>query len=224
MNREERFMQSVLRLARKGVGRVEPNPAVGCVIVRDGKIIGRGYHRRFGGPHAEIEALWDCAAKGHNPAGATIFVTLEPCCHHGKTGPGTEAILAAGIERVVAAVGDPAEYVAGKGFTRLRKAGIAVEVGVCRDEAARLNAPFFKLPGPACRGSSSNGPRAAMDTSPQKGRQAAMDLQCGKPAGCPPVAPPLPGDSGRRQHRDRRRSAADAPAVDGQAAVAGDCR
>ena len=138
-------MQTALRLARKGVGHVEPNPAVGCVIVRDGKIIGRGYHRRFGGPHAEIEALRDCAAKGHDPAGATIFVTLEPCCHHGKTGPCTEAIIAAGIGRVVAAVGDPAAYVAGKGFARLRKAGIAVEVGLCGEDAARLNAPFFKF-------------------------------------------------------------------------------
>jgi diaminohydroxyphosphoribosylaminopyrimidine deaminase/5-amino-6-(5-phosphoribosylamino)uracil reductase len=142
---EERFMQTALRLAGKGLGRVEPNPAVGCVIVRDGRIIGRGYHRRFGGPHAEIEALRDCAAKGQDPAGATMFVTLEPCCHQGKTGPCTEAIIATGIGRVVAAVGDPAEYVAGKGFARLRKAGIAVEVGVCRDEAAQLNAPFFKF-------------------------------------------------------------------------------
>jgi diaminohydroxyphosphoribosylaminopyrimidine deaminase / 5-amino-6-(5-phosphoribosylamino)uracil reductase len=145
VNREERFMQTALRLARKGVGRVEPNPAVGCVIVREGKIIGRGYHRRFGGPHAEIEALRDCAAKGRDPAGATMFVTLEPCCHHGKTGPCTEAIIAAGIGQVVAAVGDPAEYVAGKGFARLRKAGIAVEVGLCGADAARLNGPFFKF-------------------------------------------------------------------------------
>lgn len=138
-------MQTALRLARKGVGRVEPNPAVGCVIVRDGKIIGRGYHRRFGGPHAEIEAMRDCAARGNDPAGATMFVTLEPCCHHGKTGPCTEAIIAAGIERVVAAIGDPAKHVAGKGFARLRKAGIAVEIGLCGREAARLNAPFFKF-------------------------------------------------------------------------------
>jgi diaminohydroxyphosphoribosylaminopyrimidine deaminase / 5-amino-6-(5-phosphoribosylamino)uracil reductase len=145
VNREERFMQTALRLARKGVGRVEPNPAVGCVIVRKGKIIGRGYHRRFGGPHAEIEALRDCAAKGQDPAGATMFVTLEPCCHQGKTGPCTAAIIAAGIGRVVAAVGDPAEYVAGKGFTKLRKSGIAVEVGLCGADAAGLNAPFFKF-------------------------------------------------------------------------------
>lgn len=145
MKGEERFIQTALRLARKGVGRVEPNPAVGCVIVREGRIIGRGYHRRFGGPHAEIEALRDCAARGNDPAGATMFVTLEPCCHHGKTGPCTEAIIAAGISRVVAAVGDPAEYVAGKGLAQLRKAGITVEVGLCRAEAARLNAPFFKF-------------------------------------------------------------------------------
>jgi diaminohydroxyphosphoribosylaminopyrimidine deaminase/5-amino-6-(5-phosphoribosylamino)uracil reductase len=142
---EERFMQTSLRLARKGIGQVEPNPAVGCVIVREGRIIGRGYHRRFGGPHAEIEALRDCAAKGQDPAGATMFVTLEPCCHHGKTGPCAEAIIAAGIGRVVAAVGDPAKHVAGKGFNQLRKAGIAVEVGLCRTDAAQLNSPFFKF-------------------------------------------------------------------------------
>lgn len=143
MRGEQRFMEMALRLARKGLGRVEPNPAVGCVIVRDGRILGRGYHRRFGGPHAEIEALRDCAARGHDPAGATMFVTLEPCCHTGKTGPCTEAIIAAGIGRVVAAIGDPAKHVAGKGFTRLRKAGIAVEVGLCGREAALLNAPFI---------------------------------------------------------------------------------
>lgn len=136
-------MEMALRLARKGLGRVEPNPAVGCVIVRDGRIIGRGYHRRFGGPHAEIEALRDCAAKGHDPAGATMFVTLEPCCHFGKTGPCTEAIIAAGIVRVVAAVGDPAKHVGGKGFARLRKAGVVVEIGLCGREAALLNSPFF---------------------------------------------------------------------------------
>ncbi|NLH16012.1 MAG: bifunctional diaminohydroxyphosphoribosylaminopyrimidine deaminase/5-amino-6-(5-phosphoribosylamino)uracil reductase RibD [Phycisphaerae bacterium] len=143
MRDEQRFMEMALRLARKGLGRVEPNPAVGCVIVREGRIIGRGYHHRFGGPHAEIEALRDCAAQGHDPAGATMFVTLEPCCHTGKTGPCTEAIIAAGIGRVVAAVGDPAKHVAGKGFARLRKAGIAVEVGLCGREAALLNAPFI---------------------------------------------------------------------------------
>ncbi len=143
MRDEQGFMEMALRLARKGLGRVEPNPAVGCVIVREGKIIGRGYHRRFGGPHAEIEALRDCAARGHDPAGATMFVTLEPCCHTGKTGPCTEAIIAAGIGRVVAAIGDPARHVAGKGFARLRKAGISVEVGLCDREATLLNAPFL---------------------------------------------------------------------------------
>jgi diaminohydroxyphosphoribosylaminopyrimidine deaminase/5-amino-6-(5-phosphoribosylamino)uracil reductase len=115
------------------------------VIVRDGQIIGKGWHKKFGGPHAEINALADCKAKGHNPAGATMYVTLEPCCHFGKTPPCADAIIEAKIAKVVAAVVDPAPHAAGKGIEKLRAAGIEVEVGICEKEATLLNAPFFKF-------------------------------------------------------------------------------
>ena len=139
----ERFMRRGLELAAKGLGEVEPNPAVGCVIVKDGEAIGEGWHRRFGGAHAEIEALADCRAKGHDPAGATLYVTLEPCAHTGKTPPCSDAVIAAGVKHVVIAAEDPTRL-AGGGMAKLKAAGIAVEVGVCRMEAEALNAPFYK--------------------------------------------------------------------------------
>lgn len=139
---DERYLRRALALAMRGQGHVEPNPMVGCVITRGGRVIGEGYHHRFGGPHAEIEALRACAG---SPRGATVYVTLEPCCHYGKTPPCTDALLAAGVARVVAPLKDPNLPVAGGGFARLRKAGVRVEVGMCADEAAELNAPFFKL-------------------------------------------------------------------------------
>ncbi len=139
------YMQRALELAAQGIGSVEPNPAVGCVIVKDGRIIGQGFHRRFGGPHAEIDALADCRNRGFDPAGSTVYVTLEPCCHTGKTGPCTQALIEAKVSSVVAAVQDPSDKVAGKGFTQLRQAGIDVIVGVCEAQARRLNAPFFKF-------------------------------------------------------------------------------
>ncbi len=141
---EQSYMQLALDLARRGIGSVEPNPAVGCVIVKDGNVIGQGFHQRFGGPHAEVEALADCRKNHADPAGAAVYVTLEPCCHTGKTGPCTEALIAAKVARVVAAAEDPTAKVAGKGFAQLRKAGIEVEVGLCREEAIKMNAPFFK--------------------------------------------------------------------------------
>jgi diaminohydroxyphosphoribosylaminopyrimidine deaminase / 5-amino-6-(5-phosphoribosylamino)uracil reductase len=144
MSTNEQYMQTALELAVAGVGDVEPNPLVGCVIVKDNHIIGQGYHRRFGGPHAEINALADCRQKGANPAGSTVFVTLEPCCHTGKTGPCTQALIQAKVARVVAAVLDPSDKVSGKGFEQLRQAGIEVVVGVCQSQARQLNAPFFK--------------------------------------------------------------------------------
>lgn len=140
---DARFMQRALRLARRGEGLVEPNPMVGAVIVRSGRVIGEGYHRRFGGPHAEVQALRRCD-RG-SARGATCYVTLEPCCHFGKTPPCTEALVDAGISRVVAAVRDPNPRVAGGGFRKLRAAGIEVATGLLEAEATRLNAPFFKL-------------------------------------------------------------------------------
>ena len=119
-------MRLALRLARRGFGTTSPNPMVGAVLVKRGQIIGRGWHRRAGGPHAEIEALRDAQKHGHSPKSATLFVTLEPCCTHGRTPPCTDAIIAAGIECVVIGATDPNPQHAGKGFKILRRAGIAV--------------------------------------------------------------------------------------------------
>jgi diaminohydroxyphosphoribosylaminopyrimidine deaminase/5-amino-6-(5-phosphoribosylamino)uracil reductase len=134
------MMHRALAMAKKGEGRVEPNPMVGCVIVRNGRIIGQGYHRRFGGPHAEIVALESCT---RNPCGATVYVSLEPCCHHGKTPPCTDALIQAGVARVVTPLSDPNLAVNGKGLRRLRAAGIMVTVGVLVHEAAEVLAPFL---------------------------------------------------------------------------------
>lgn len=137
---DESMMRRALALAKNGEGRVEPNPMVGCVIVRNGRIIGEGYHRRFGGPHAEIEALRSCA---RNPRGATVYVSLEPCCHYGKTPPCTDALIAAGVARVVTPLRDPNPAVNGRGLRRLRAAGITVTTGVLRKEAGEVLAPFL---------------------------------------------------------------------------------
>jgi diaminohydroxyphosphoribosylaminopyrimidine deaminase/5-amino-6-(5-phosphoribosylamino)uracil reductase len=117
-------MRLALRLARRGFGATSPNPMVGAVLMKGGKIIGRGWHRRAGGPHAEIEALRDAQKRGHNPKGATLFVTLEPCCTQGRTPPCTDAIIAAKIKRVVVGTTDPNPKHAGKGFKILQRAGV----------------------------------------------------------------------------------------------------
>ena len=139
---DEAFMRRALALAARGRGRVEPNPMVGCVIVRGGRIVGEGYHRRFGGPHAEVYALSEA---GPAARGATCYVTLEPCCHHGKTPPCTDALIAAGVKRVVVAMRDPFPLVRGKGFRQLRACGIDVAEGLLETDAVRLNAPYLKL-------------------------------------------------------------------------------
>ena len=135
-------MSRALELAVRGQGFVEPNPMVGCVIARGAELIGEGWHRRYGGPHAEIEAL---RLAGPRAAGATMYVTLEPCCHQGKTPPCTEAILRAAPARVVIAQRDPFPEVSGKGIARLEAAGITVDVGLAAAEARELNAPYLKL-------------------------------------------------------------------------------
>ena len=145
MTSGEQYMQIALRLAKRGLGAVEPNPAVGAVLVKDGRVIGRGWHKKFGGPHAEIEALADCKKKGNDPAGATMYVTLEPCCHYGKTPPCTDAIIKAKIGKVIAAAVDPSKHTNGRGLKLLRSAGINILVGVCEKEAKLLNAPFLKF-------------------------------------------------------------------------------
>ncbi len=143
-SQDEKYMQMALKLAGKGVGEVEPNPAVGCVIVKDGQVIGRGWHKKFGQSHAEINAIEDCRSSGNNPAGATVYVTLEPCCHEGKTGACTKALIEAHVSKVVIAAGDPSEHLDGKGIEQLREAGIKAGVGVCEQEAKLLNAWFLK--------------------------------------------------------------------------------
>lgn len=136
-------MRRALELAERGIGLVEPNPAVGAVIVNDaGQTLGEGWHQQFGGPHAEINAL---AAAGEAARGATLFVTLEPCCHFGKTPPCTRAVIAAGIRRVYVAMGDPAAHVNGQGLRELRESGIEVHVGLLESEARRLVSPFVQL-------------------------------------------------------------------------------
>ena len=136
------FMQLALRLARRGYGTTSPNPRVGAVLVKGGKIIGRGWHRRAGEAHAEIEALRDAQKRGHHPRGATLYVTLEPCCTYGRTPPCTGAIIAAGIKRVVVGATDPNPKHAGKGFEILQRAGIEVVHGVLSGECAKLNDAF----------------------------------------------------------------------------------
>lgn len=140
MNKDIKYMKLALKLAEKGLGKVEPNPAVGCVIVKDNKIIGKGFHKKFGGPHAEINALKNCEK---SPTGATMYITLEPCCHYGKTPPCTNAIIKAEIKKVVAAAKDPTKKVNGKGFKILKNAGVKIITGICKNEAEILNAPFF---------------------------------------------------------------------------------
>jgi len=135
-------MRLALRLARRGLGTTSPNPLVGAVLVKGGKIIGRGWHRRAGLPHAEIEALLDAQKNNFKPRGATLYVTLEPCCSHGRTPPCTDAIISAGIKRVVIGATDPNPKHAGKGFKILQRAGIKVVHGILADECAKLNEAF----------------------------------------------------------------------------------
>lgn len=140
-----KYMNAALKLARRGIGSVEPNPAVGAVIVKANQVIGKGCHEKFGAPHAEINAIEDCKNIGVNPKDSVMYVTLEPCCHQGKTGPCTEAIIEAGISKVFVAITDPSEHANGAGLEKLRQAGIEVHTGLCETEAKLLNAPFMKF-------------------------------------------------------------------------------
>lgn len=136
----ERFLTEALGLARKGEGYVSPNPMVGAVLVRGGKVVARGYHRRFGGAHAEAEAL---AGQQGDLRDATLYVNLEPCCHHGKTPPCTDLIMRLGVGRVVIGTLDPNPQVAGRGVALLREAGVDVQVGVMEGACRQLNRVFF---------------------------------------------------------------------------------
>ena len=137
---DDEFMGQALELAGRGLYTTTPNPRVGCIVVKDGAVVGSGWHERTGLPHAEALAL---EAAGARTRGATLYLNLEPCSHHGRTPPCADAIIAAGAKRVVAAIGDPNPKVAGAGFAKLRSAGIAVEHGLKGDEARELNIGFL---------------------------------------------------------------------------------
>jgi len=140
---DESHMRLALELAERGRGAVEPNPMVGAVVLdAKGEVVGEGWHEKYGGPHAELNAF---AKAGERARGGTLYVTLEPCCHYGKTPPCTKAVIAAGIRRVVIAMRDPFPKVDGGGVRELENAGIEVEMGVCEKEALALNAPYLKL-------------------------------------------------------------------------------
>jgi len=136
---DNEFMSRAIELARKGAGRVSPNPMVGCVVVKNSKIIGEGYHRQCGSAHAEVNALKNIKAKN-----ASLYVTLEPCHHSGKTGPCVDVVIASGVKRVVIAMKDPNPKTNGKSIRKLRSAGIKVDTGVCKKEAEELNRIFIK--------------------------------------------------------------------------------
>lgn len=139
---DERHMRMVLDLAAKGAGKTSPNPMVGAVLVKNEKIVGAGYHKRFGLPHAEINALKDAGAEAK---GATLYINLEPCCYFGKTPPCTDALIQAGVKRVVCALADPNPKVRGRGFKKLRENGIKVDVGILKDQASKLNEIYLKF-------------------------------------------------------------------------------
>lgn len=138
------WMNRAVELAALGQGHVEPNPMVGCVLVHDGRLIGQGYHQVYGGPHAEANALADCLSSGEDPEGCTAYVTLEPCCHHGKTPPCADALIHARVGRVVVAVTDPFPAVDGGGLRRLHEAGIEIAKAVGATESEKLLAPYLK--------------------------------------------------------------------------------
>ena len=139
---KQKWMEMALSLAKKGEGQVSPNPMVGAVLVKDGRVLARGYHSFFGGPHAEIEVIRRAKEKVR---GSTLYVTLEPCSHFGKTPPCTQAIIKAGISKVAVAILDPNPLNSGKGIEELKKAGIETEVGLCEKEAREINEAFFKF-------------------------------------------------------------------------------
>jgi diaminohydroxyphosphoribosylaminopyrimidine deaminase/5-amino-6-(5-phosphoribosylamino)uracil reductase len=190
---DQRFMQRALELAARARGLTSPNPMVGAVLVRDGAMIGEGFHRAAGAPHAEIEALTEAGARAQ---GATLYVTLEPCAHHGRTGPCAPVVIAAGVRRVVIATGDPNPRVAGRGVQALREAGIDVLTGVLEAPAAALNRVFFT---------------AMREGRPHVTLKAAATLD-GKIADMHGTSKWITGEAARLEGR-RLRSAADAIVV-----------
>jgi diaminohydroxyphosphoribosylaminopyrimidine deaminase/5-amino-6-(5-phosphoribosylamino)uracil reductase len=176
------YMARAIELAGYGLFTTDPNPRVGCVIVRDGEVVGEGYHVKAGGPHAEIHALKQA---GEKAKGATAYVTLEPCSHHGKTPPCADALIEAGVSRVVVAMEDPNPLVAGKGIERLRSAGVSIETDYMADTATKLNPGFIKRmvdgrPYIRCKLAMSLDGRTAMASGESKwitGSEARQDVQ-----------------------------------------------
>ncbi len=179
---DHRYMARALRLAERGLYTTDPNPRVGCVLVRDGRVVGEGWHRKAGEPHAERIAL---AAAGDAARGATAYVTLEPCSHHGRTPPCADGLIEAGVARVVAAMTDPNPQVAGDGLQRLRDAGIEVDAGLLEADAMALNPGFVKrmtsgVPLVRCKLAMSLDGRTAMASGESKwitGEDARRDVQ-----------------------------------------------
>lgn len=179
---DHRFMARALRLAERGLYTTDPNPRVGCVLVRNGQVVGEGWHRKAGEPHAERIAL---AAVGENARGATAYVTLEPCAHHGCTPPCAQGLIDAGVDRVVAAMTDPNPLVAGGGLAMLRDAGVATEVGLLAADAERLNPGFLQRmrdgrPHVRCKLAMSLDGRTAMASGESQwitGDDARLDVQ-----------------------------------------------
>ncbi|WP_456376537.1 bifunctional diaminohydroxyphosphoribosylaminopyrimidine deaminase/5-amino-6-(5-phosphoribosylamino)uracil reductase RibD [Thiolapillus sp.] len=180
--RDHEFMARAIRLAWKGLCTTDPNPRVGCVLAKSGEIVGEGWHRKAGEPHAERLAI---ASAGERTRGATAYVTLEPCCHHGKTPPCTEALLEAGVSRVIAAMDDPNPLVAGKGLEILAEQSVEVASGLLRSDAERLNPGFIKrmttgLPWVRCKLAMSLDGRTAMASGESvwiTGADARRDVQ-----------------------------------------------
>ncbi len=200
-------MARALALAERGLYTTTPNPRVGCVIVADGVVIGEGWHERAGAPHAEANALADAAARGRDPRGATMYVTLEPCNHQGRTPPCTDAVIAAGIGRVVVAMADPNPQAA-NGAARLRAAGIAVDVGLLEDEARELNIGFVSRmtrgrPWVRMKAAASLDGRTALAVG-----RVAVDHGRGRAGRRPPVARARVRDPHRHRHGPAGRSAA----------------
>ena len=187
---DERYMASAIELAALGCGFVNPNPMVGAVIVKDGKIIGRGYHKKYGEAHAKRNAISDAASPLE---GAAIYVTLEPCCNHGKTPPCTDAIIESGISRVVVGAPDPNPLVSGKGIEILRRNGIEVTAGVLEKECRELNEVFFHY---------------IITNTPYVVMKYAMTMD-GKTAAYTGISKWITGEAARRKvHEDRRRYSA----------------
>jgi len=180
---DQYYMAHALRLAERGLWSTDPNPRTGCVIVRDGEIVGEGWHKVAGEPHAEIHALQMAKEKAK---GATCYVTLEPCCHYGRTPPCTEALINAGISRIVVATTDPNPIVYRKGIGQLSKAGITVDTGILSQEAEKLNQGFFmrmrhNRPYVRCKLAMSLDGRTAMASGESKwitSNDARLDVQC----------------------------------------------